>query len=250
MNKQQIHFVTFGDSTKFQKSVNLITQEALDSNFFDQVHPYTEINLNQDFLNKHLHFMKYSRGFGYWIWKPQVILQTLEKINDGDIILYADSGCKINKEGKQRLQEYIDLVNKSPFDNLSFELTYNEPNNTQSSHLEKTWTKGDLLNLFPIDKNSPQLMGTVFLIKKTDFIINLVKQWLSLCEQNNYHLITDSRSFSPNEHGFIEHRHDQSLWSVLRKYKGTHIIKLDETWFPDKWEENLDKPIHAIRRRL
>jgi hypothetical protein len=251
MSSQNIHFVTFGDSQKFQKCLNVITQEATSSKLFDYVHSYNETNLNKDFLNKHLSFMKRSRGFGYWLWKPQIILQTFDKMNNGDILIYADSGCQINKEGKQRLQEYIELVNNSNYDNLSFELTYDLTNNsTCCSHLEKTWTKGDLLNFFPINKQSPQLMATAFIIKKSEFSINLVKEWLSLCEQNNYHLINDSPSSIPNEPGFIEHRHDQSLWSVLRKHKGTHIIHLDETWYPNKWDQNIDKPIHARRRRL
>jgi hypothetical protein len=249
MSSQSIYFVTFGDSQKYQKSLDFITQEAIDSQLFTNVFSYNENNLNQDFLNKNLFFMKNSRGFGYWIYKPQVILQSFEKINNGDILLYADAGCQINKEGKQCLLKYIELVNNSKFDNLSFELTYINDNKT-NSHLEKTWTKGDLLNMFPIDKNSPQLVGGVFLIKKSEFTINLVKEWLSLCEQNNYHLINDSPSSIPNEPGFIEHRHDQSLWSVLRKHRGTHIIKLDETWYPNNWNQNKDKPIHAIRRRL
>jgi hypothetical protein len=36
----------------------------------------------------------------------------------------------------------------------------------------------------------------------------------------NYHLITDHHSVLPNADGFIEHRHDQSLFSLLMKKHG------------------------------
>ena len=32
------------------------------------------------------------RGAGYWIWKSYIIRKTLEEINDGDILIYADGG--------------------------------------------------------------------------------------------------------------------------------------------------------------
>lgn len=249
MSTQNIHFTTFGDSQRFKKSVFNITQEAKDSQFFTHIHAYDETNLDQDFLNNHLSFMNSTRGFGYWIWKSQVILQTFEKMNNNDILLYADAGCKINKEGKQRFQEYIDLLNGSPFDNLSFELSYDLSNSkTPNSYPEKMYTKGDLLNLFSIDKNSPQLGATSFFIKKTEFTTKLVQEWLSLSIQNNYHLIDDTPSSIQNEPEFKQHRHDQSLWSILRKYRGTTIVHLDETWYHPNWNNNLNKPIHAIRR--
>ena len=43
----------------------------------------------------------------------------------------------------------------------------------------------------------------------------LVNRWYELC--CNYHLIDDSPSIAPNLPEFIEHRHDQAIFSLLTK---------------------------------
>lgn len=35
-----------------------------------------------------------DRGAGYWIWKFYLIRDALEKANDGDLVMYVDSGSK------------------------------------------------------------------------------------------------------------------------------------------------------------
>jgi hypothetical protein len=46
--------------------------------------------------------------------------------------------------------------------------------------------------------------------------------------------------------GFKQHRHDQSVWSVLNKLAALQPLVLDdETYFPNAWEN--DYPFHAGR---
>jgi hypothetical protein len=52
---------------------------------------------------------------------------------------------------------------------------------------------------------------------------------------------------APNEPSFVEHRNDQSIFSLMRKLAGTLILP-DETWFKD-WDAGADYPIHARRFR-
>lgn len=49
--------------------------------------------LQQDFYkqNKWLWDHHQKKGFGWYCWKPYIIWKTLEKCNDGDIVLYADA---------------------------------------------------------------------------------------------------------------------------------------------------------------
>jgi hypothetical protein len=46
---------------------------------------------------------------------------------------------------------------------------------------------------------------------------------------------------------FVEHRNDQSIFSLMRKQAGSLILP-DETWFKD-WDDGADFPIHARRFR-
>jgi len=54
--------------------------------------------------------------------------------------------------------------------------------------------------------------GAIFL-RKTEFSTNFINEWLQLCCV--YEDITDARSNIANSSEFREHRHDQSLLSVL-----------------------------------
>lgn len=236
-------FLTFGNEL-YYNSLNRIKKEAFEFNIFDKILIYNDINLredNPDFWIKHKNFiMNNRRGYGYWLWKSYLVLKTLETMDENDILIYCDAGCTLNKYGINRLKEYFEIVKNSEYGILSFELI----------HLEKTWTKMDLFEYLELNNNnilnSNQLMATSFILRKCNNTINLVNEWYKVMT-SNYNLIDDSPSLLNNDISFIEHRHDQSVFSLLRKKYGTEIIS-DETWYPDFNNENIKKyPILAKR---
>ena len=216
----KIYFITFA-SQKFYNSSERIVNEAKNFNIFDEIIKITDNELKNDieFWNKHYSFIENnSRGYGYWIWKSYINLKLLEKINDDDIVIYADSGCTLNINGKNRLLQYINIVNKSKYGILSFKLT----------HYEKKYTKQDLFDHLDI-KNiiDEQINATSFIYKKCDHTKKIFKLWYETCCV--YNLIDDSKSLKQNHESFIEHRHDQSIFSLIRKNYGTEILE-DETY--------------------
>ena len=184
-----------------------------------------------DFWNKHKDFIQNNhRGDGYWIWKPFLIKETIKNIKDGDILIYTDAGCEWNINGFKRFQEYINILNNSENNILSFHL----------EHLEKTWTKMDLINeLNAYDKlNTLQLVGGIFFIKKCEKTVAFLEEWYNvMC---NYHFIDDTPSILPNDPSFIEHRHDQSCFSLLCKKYGSIVLN-DETnrniWHKNEYDK-------------
>ena len=236
----QIHFCSFGDSLRYSNSIRRIHNEASSSNWFHSVNVFTEQTLDQAFLNSHSNFMRYTRGFGYWIWKAQVTKQMLDNpnVNEGDIIVYIDSGCHINLQGKERFEHYVKTLQDSEHCVLGFQLPY----------IEKQWTKMDTLALFPdYIKDTNQLVGGLFMIKKNKQAIDLVQEWQSI--MSNTKFIDDSPSTLANDPIFKEHRHDQSVWSCLRKLRGCVLFE-DETYH-ENWDSEwiMSKPFHAKRIR-
>ena len=131
----KLYFITFGNE-KYYNSLQRIKKEVENFNIFDEIIIKNDKDLKDDieFWNKHSDFIKkYNRGYGYWIWKPYINLKLMEKIDNDDIIVYADSGCTFNVEGKNRLLENIELVKKN--DILSFELTHSEKNTQKKMFL-------------------------------------------------------------------------------------------------------------------
>lgn len=213
----KIYFVAFAD-TKFIKTLDRIGKEAVESKFFDVVETLSEKDLDQTFLERNGNFIKNNpRGYGYWIWKPQVCLQTFRKMNEDDILVYCDAGCHINSNGKQRFSEYIEMAKQNG--SVNFEM----------HHIESHWTKKDCFDHLEVNQfaNTGQIMATIFMLKKNEINVKLVEEWLRLCE--NYHLVNDEPSVNSNYPSFREHRHDQSLFSLLRKKVGFKTIP-DETY--------------------
>ena len=232
-------FLSFGGPTKrYHNNVDRICKEAAAFNIFNNIVGLKDDYLKNDpeFWGLHNNFLKNnSRGYGYWLWKPYIVKKQLELMNDNDILVYADSGCELNVNGLSRLIEYFNAVNTYECGLLSFQMV----------HLEKTWTKMDTIaHLNANDlKSTGQLVGGIFVIRKCAHTTNLVNLWYSTC--CNYHLIDDTPSQIPNDPTFCEHRHDQSIWSILRKKHGTLAIA-DETWFQN-WTDGANIPILAKR---
>ena len=147
-----------------------ICNEAKDMDFFDSIQGFTEVDLmmDQEFWNNNGSFVANSgRGFGYWIWKPHIINKELEKLNDGDILIYTDSGCEINKNGRERLLEYIHMLDNDPNDYglISFTLPFKEYQYTKALIFEFFEKYKDISNIEEL-KNQNQCVGGIQIIKK------------------------------------------------------------------------------------
>lgn len=153
-----------------------------------------------------------TRGFGYWCWKPKVILMALEQIQMGDLLIYCDIGFEFNAKAKNTLQE------------LFSDIEANEIMGSIMDFPEKEWNKADLLAHFGLLEDrefleSGQCAAGIVLLKKTQKTIQIMQEWLEVFYKH-FELIDDSPSTIPNLPEFRENRHDQSVWSVLnKKYK-------------------------------
>jgi hypothetical protein len=203
---------------------------------YDGIFLYTEENLDKDFREFFKVILRLRRGFGYWVWKPRIILQTLEKLNDGDLLQYTDAGCHLNPKGLERLNEYFELVKESETGLLAFEMPW---------YTEKQWTKGDLFDYFGV-RNDPciypgQIAATVLFIKKCEKSIEIIQKWMHVF-YDNFALADDTPSVSPNFPEFVENRHDQSILSLLVKLN--HVQRLSHS---EQCEVDEKYPVWALR---
>ena len=236
---QRKTFITFGGpSQNYYNSVHRIVGEAKELNYFDEIHGYTDIDLKNatEFWNTHKNFIENSpSGYGYWIWKPYIIKTQLNTMNDNDILVYCDAGCTINKNGINRLNEYINMLNnnKDNYGIISFQL----------EHKEHLFTKKAIFDHFHTEehiKMLPQCLGGILLIKKNSHSINIINKWH---EASMNHGLIDSTLSSNESPHFIANRNDQSLLSVLVNTYGSIKLK-DETFFYNTW--NTDGKIYPF----
>jgi hypothetical protein len=238
-----IHLVSFGNESYY----NALERLLHESNPFpiSNVCLYKDTDLvkYKDFWERHQDFiLTNKRGYGYWIWKPYIVLYTLSQLKEGDILWYVDAGCSLIPTGMKRFLEYIDIVKTNESGILSFQMSY----------LTKAWTKMDVLNLFDSSLyNTGQLTACTFFLRKCENTVRLVNEWYELCCQ--YHLVNDEPSILPNDDTFQEHRHDQSIFSLLRYTYGTSIIPRNLLKYGPEGEvtyssfNNDSNPIHSNR---
>ena len=237
------YFASFGGpSTEYHDALKRICGEAIRIGIFAKVFGYTDVCLKNDteFWNAHGQFVDSNkRGYGYWLWKSYIVKKTLQSMNEGDVLIYDDAGCTINMSGKSRLIEYIDMCKKHDSGIVSFQMSF----------VENNWTKNDIfrhLNASNEFISSGQFLATTFLIRKCKHVVELVDKWYETC--CIYNLLDDTPSTTPNYPMFLANRHDQSIWSILRKQHGSVILS-DETSLENFKTNGTNFPLLATRIR-
>ena len=240
MQLENTYFLTFADR-RLWRSSRLIEMEAALFGF-KKIFAWDERNLDRSFWNTHKDFIKNNpRGFGYWIWKPQAALQVLEQIPEGSCLVYADGACNLNIQGKKRLLEYKKMAeNNKGLKMLSFVQTREDWKDIYE------WTKMDLLDFFQNYEDAFVCVAAAFVCINTAATRNFMKEWLEIAVKDNYHFVDDSPSVLPNHKKFREHRHDQSIYSLLVYKYNAKIIDAEVQDYKNKY----NFPICAGSRKI
>lgn len=235
----KIHLISYGNGN-YKRQRESLKEVALKSSFFDEVVVFSDEDLDSLFIKHFMDIFNYGKGGGYWIWKPYLIKKVLDTLDEDDILIYCDAGCELNVAGEKRLSEYIEILKNAKSGSLAFELP----------HKEIEYTKQEVFEYFNVSeevKRSNQLMATVILLKKCTHSVALVEKWFQTLLENRS-MFTDEKEIASQNSEFIDHRHDQSVFSVIRKTYGSEIIA-DETYFLNFEKEGQAYPFWAMRKR-
>jgi hypothetical protein len=209
--------ITFASHDKYIDAGKRLIQQSTTLNLFTESILYTpEYLKTTEFWEMHKDFVN-KRGYGYWLWKSFIIKKTMENMKDGDILLYLDCGCELDNNKKNELLNSINIVKQDKI--------MATPTRCEN---DREWTKMDLIekldmNNESLDTRQRQAGAILFLV--CNETRELVNEWYNIgC---NYHNIDDSPSILTNFPNFVEHRHDQSIFSLLTKkynmYSNTNL---------------------------
>lgn len=246
-------------SPDLKSSVNRFIKQAKDTNFYQEIKIFSwkDLTINKKKQIESFFKKKNKRLYGYACWKPEIILSCLNNIPENSILQYSDIGCHLNKYGQERLKEYLDIV----FKNNILAFKYCKPNFKIDKKLkyqiyfENEYTKSDMFDYFKIPinssiRNTEQIWsGTMFFKNNSETKIFL-KRWLEIC--NISHLIDDSISYQKNSLDFLEHRHDQSAFSILCKLDEVFCLSASECEWAESengryWDHLKNYPVLAKR---
>lgn len=195
-------FITYGDCG-YEDAKARICEEAKATGEFDEIISYGRDDLSEVLLQSDI--INIKRGGGLWSWKPDIILTTMEKFQDGDAIVYCDAGCSLypSKEWKEywKKLEHHDIIAQRIYQ--------------RTDH----WTRKEILDFFKENgKKWPQCFQyqATPVFKNTFFSRMFVQEWRDLMVRHPefaMDVAEDERSLQHK--GFIENRHDQAIYSAL-----------------------------------
>ena len=254
-----IHLTTFGDGNPGSKdAATRICSQATELEWFHSVNKYdTEVlsNLDPEWHSRHISFIKNNvRGYGYWIWKPKTILESLKRLPENDILIYLDAGCELNKYGFKMLNIYLELTQQ--FDLLAFHLYEGLFHESYKNSTEE-WTKQYTINylkskLLLVDGDKPMIEACIIFMKNNTKVRAFIENWLSLCLAEDYSLVNDDNFGIIESSVFREHRHDQSIFSYLMHANNFGFTLKNDSYQLPLFNQNfydIESPILAFRNK-
>lgn len=188
---------------------------------FNVVYQMSKADIDPVFAKENESILSQKRGAGYWLWKPYFINRIISGMTESDVLFYADSGSFFIKS----VHGIFESLHQDRNGVLCFNLS--------GKHIEKFWTKRDVFKKLGLTSSeftdTPQRMASFMVFKGTEYAKNLVREYLTLCCDSD--LILDSaNSDGWVEPGFKDHRHDQSIWSLLTKKYGITMLHDPTQW--------------------
>ena len=222
-------------------------RQAQQVGWFDPVIVLTDKDLRSqhpDFANRHKGILSArTRGYGYWIWKSYLIGEVWRSIRSTHAgLFYLDGGCQLNDASHaalERWNHYLSLAQESGVFAMHL-----------PDHPEERWSRTatmDRIGLPPDARRTPQIQGGIVAITRRG--ADLVDEWQTIAAEDNYEFLRDSMRNEANAEGFLEHRHDQAIFSGLMKKSGIDTIPDETFWAPDWSERGHQYPIWAARNR-
>jgi hypothetical protein len=212
---KDIIFVSFAGGDKIHYLNQTLQHEnniKYNQEMFKNYHYLTEADLNT--------FVEYTqgvdprlrtakRGFGYWTWKSFLIYEMMKIYPDNTLIVYLDAGAHF----KDNIHPLLNVFHNTTITRMFLENTHD---NTVFTKCEPIYAVLGKDNKREIDKfyASVQLDASFICLVNNDSNRRFVNSWFELCK--NYNYVSDVNSIGCKElDTFRQHRHDQSLLSLL-----------------------------------
>lgn len=175
------------------------------------VHAHHPRSLRQFPWSKtHRRLLSATRGAGYFLWKPFLVLEVLLKLPADEFLLYADAGSVLAQPPAPLFEHCASRSGIMLFQVHGF--------------LNSHYVKRDCFKLMGCDeprfRDAEQVNAAFLVLQHTPRAIAFVAEWVAWSDSLG--LISDepNRLAAPNYPGFVGHRYDQSILSLLAEKHG------------------------------
>ena len=207
-----------------------------------------------DFYTQHRELLDRRKGGGFWLWKPYLIGQELQRLAPGDFLVYTDSGYPwrplVIRQSLEPLLHWCESQNGGLLPGVYI------PRHGSN----RKWTKHECFVTMNCDSErywrQPQIQATFSVWQKCTLAEDFVAEWLRWCVQPA--AISDDKIL-PGVYeypDFVDHRHDQSILTNLALMRGIRCFGRPDELHPDtKYIDNLTdriagRPVRIFARNL
>jgi hypothetical protein len=209
-------YITFGGEP-YDLATKNIVQDGVKFGA-DEVIVYDDAWLiKQDFYKRNIWLWNHphKRGFGWYSWKPFIIYHTLQKLNDGDIVLFTDADCYPIRD----LTVLFEQCNKDGGVMLF------RAQNCVHTH----WCKKDCYIVMGQDEEKykwvPAGVARFMLFQKGPWLATqFLMEWLTYCV-NPLATTFHPSALGQEPEGFIEHRTEQAIMTNLAYKYGLKLYR-------------------------
>lgn len=207
------HYITFGGEV-YDNTTALIMMlaPALGA---DVVHVYDDkwlLDQRPDFfeLNRWLWDHPHKRGFGWYAWKPFILLDAFERASDGDIILYTDADTF-------PIDDFSNLYNICSRDGGI--MLFKAGGNVNDRFRQSQWCKRDCYIIMNQDEpryyKAEAGVARFMLFQKGQWRAHqFLMEWLTYC-LNPLATTFDRSLLATEKTEFVEHRTEQAIMTNL-----------------------------------
>lgn len=262
-HRKGVYLISYADGHEvFFKNQNALTLSGLNKGI-DFFLNYRRSHLDPDWVQKNEKILSLESGKGKWLWKPWIILKTLNTVPENAVVIYADTGFVFRGS-------VMALVESAQQNDII--LTSYTPAIFKSS-VEKHASRKilEMMNCdTPACRKEPHLWAGFLVLRNTPKSRAFIKQWLYYCSNPNILLnaVSDSRPPYP---GYVNHMDDETVLAVLRAREpaGKSLLPAEEllekyvTWHHRRYNKplaqnneyysilpNMFKQIRGIERKI
>ena len=230
LNYKFISFYTQGEP--YDKCFNLTNAST---EYKNKIEPYVDIikmynayelksNPETEYLVKEFEFeSKYNPKInliGYNRWKPSIILDALEELNEGDILYYRDCNVEKYKTILYDIDRTISLLNFVLNDFDIFLPVENYPHIFMKYHIKKEVFK--YINCFNNNFLDDYLFNnSIVILRKSKLSIKYIKECIEMCRNDD---LLNCNIITKQHNEFKWHCPEQSIMGLLfKKYLNSNL---------------------------
>lgn len=208
-------YISFADE-KFKKAQQYASKMAMKRGKVDKVIEYGPEDIDNEFYNKNIDIFRIKRGAGLWLWKPYIIYRTLFEMDWGDYLIYCDAGAYCFND-----VEYLtNALDASGRDILCFDA---------GALIEYQYTKPEAFKKMGCQNQgfelTAQRIATYIVCKKSPESMKFFKEYLDFAQDIEILYDNDPTCSKATVEGFVAHREDQSIFSLLTKKYSLHAYR-------------------------